>query len=259
VRLCGLDRVSLFGGVLVGFSLLLFRFSQVSVSTLTVVDWILLVPVALVSFAFGSKWLLEGVSFLKGGGLWPVVCLVYVFVWLIHASQFEVSVADSGVGTAFALFTLRCSSLFLTLSGVHLVILGEVVSMGPGSRIGEVAVTGSCSGLFSFLLFTVAFGVVGLDVGRVLGAVRLCVLFGLGAVGTLLMSGLRVFLVLIAGYLWGWGALGVAHACLGYILYPALISFFWYATLTWSTRLSKPSTQHDDQSLINRKVTLRRI
>lgn len=233
-----LGRLGVSGAFLVASSLLLFRFTQNSASALTAVDWVLLVPVGVVGFVVGSRWLFEKLSFLKPWkGLWPVVCVVYVFVWLLHASQFDVALSESGVGAAFAGFTLRYSSLLLTLSGVHSTVRGDVISMGSLSRVGEIAVTPLCSGFLSFVLFTAAFGVVLFDVGKTLGIWRLSVLFAMGILGTFVISGLRVFLVLMAGYLWGWDALGVAHAYLGYILFLALISFFWYATLNWCRRI----------------------
>jgi len=224
-------------------SLIVFRFTQISNATLTGYDWFLLVPVGTLSFVVGSKWLFERVSLLsRFREFWSISCLGYIFVWLLHASQADIALSQSPVGQAFASFTLHYSSLLLSLSGVHPVVTGEVISMGPLSRVGEIAVTPLCSGFLSCVLFAAGFSVVLLDVGRVLGGVRLAIAFGLGVAGTFAISGLRVFLVLITGYFWGWGALAVAHAYLGYVLFLSLISLFWYLTLDWCKRIQERRT-----------------
>jgi exosortase/archaeosortase family protein len=232
------DRFVWVGAVLVAVSLLVFRFTQVSALTITAPAWVVLILLGVGGFVAGSWLLFEHVTVLRSlRDLWPIFCLMDIFAWLIHASQIDIALSESSLGGGFALFTLRYSSLLLTLSGLHPVVVGEAISMGPLSKVGEIAVTPLCSGFLSFLLFLAAFTVVLLDVGRVLGALRLGVVFGLGAVATFAISGLRVFLVLLAGYLWGWDALGAAHAYLGYVLFLALISGFWYLTLDWCKRI----------------------
>jgi hypothetical protein len=196
------------GAVLVASSLITFRFTQIAVSTLTPLGWVLFVIVGVGGFILGSKWLFEHVYRLRSlRELWPILCLMDIFAWLIHASQIDVEVTQSSVGEMFAEFTLHYSTILLGLLGIRSVVSGEVVSMGAGSKVGAIAVTPFCSGLLSFVLFTVAFTVVLLDVGETLGLRRIVFLFVLGVAATFMISGLRVFLVLILGYYYGWGCL----------------------------------------------------
>ena len=233
-----LNRFAVTGSILVAASLILFRFTQISVSLLNGTAWVVAVVIGTVSFIIGSKWLFENVARLRSlRELWSMLCLMDIFAWLIHASQIDVEVTQSTVGVAFAAFTLRYSTLLLSVVGIRSDVSGEVISMGPASGVGPIAVTPLCSGLLSFILFTAAFVVVLLDVGKTLGPRRLGMLFVLGVAATFMISGLRVFLVLILGYYYGWSLLEVAHAYLGYVLFLSLISAFWYLTLKWCRKI----------------------
>jgi exosortase/archaeosortase family protein len=242
-----LDRFALTGAILVATSLLIFRLTQIWDQVLpwnlSGAGWVVLVVLGAGTFIVGSKWLFEHVIFLRSlRDLWPILCLMDIFAWLLHASQIDVEVTQSPLGVAFAAFTLRYSTLLLGLSGIHSNVSGEIISMGTGSGVGPIAVTPLCGGLLSFILFTVAFTVVLLDVGKTLGPQRLALLFGLGVVGTFVISGLRVFLVLVVGYYFGWGPLELAHEYLGYVLFLSLISVFWYLTLDWCRRIQMRQT-----------------
>jgi exosortase/archaeosortase family protein len=223
------------GAFLVAISLIILRYFMLADMNVT---WVFFIFVGGASFIVGSKWVLENVSRLQSyRDMWPVFCVVNVFAWMVHASQVDQWLAESSVGAAFASVTLLESTVLLRLSGVSPIVVGGVVSLGAMSKIGPVEVTGLCSGFLSFMLFTVAFSIVLIDVGKTLGARRLSGLFLLGVFGTFLISGFRVYLVLVLGYYWGLGVMEVGHLYLGYVLFLCLISAFWYATLDWSRRL----------------------
>jgi len=223
------------GASLVAVSLVILRYFMLAEMSLFWVVWILMGAASLV---VGSKWVLEHVTILRPyRDMWPVFCLGNMFAWLIHAGQIDQTLADSGIGSAFAHLTLLDSTLLLKLSGVPVAVDGQIVSMGSMSKVGPVAVTGLCSGFLSFVMFTAAFSLVSFDVGKTLGARRLSALFVLGVAGTFFISSLRVYLVLVLGYYWGWSILETARLYLGYVLFLCLISAFWYFTLEWSRRL----------------------
>jgi exosortase/archaeosortase family protein len=204
---------------------------------------VLLVLVGVLSFVAGSRWLLNNVPFLMPyRDLWPILCVLDVFAWLIHGSQVDVLITGSWVGAEFASVTLLTSSVLLGFSSIPVVVAGEVISMGSMSKVGAIAVTPLCSGFLSFVMFTLAFSIVLFDVGWSMGWWRLASLFLVGFVSTFIISTLRVYLVLVLGYYWGWDALNAAHLYLGYVLFLCLISAFWYCTFEWRKRLSLRST-----------------
>jgi exosortase/archaeosortase family protein len=169
--------------------------------------------------------------------MWAVFCVVNIFAWLIHAGQVDEVLAESSVGSAFAGLTVVNTALLLRISGIPVTAAGEVLYMGPQSKIGAIAVTGLCSGFLSFMMFVVAFSLLLFDVGRTLGPRRLLIMLGVGVTGTFVISSLRVYLVLVLGYYFGLGPMETAHLYLGYVLFLCLMVCFWYATLEWSRRL----------------------
>ena len=223
------------GFALVVVSLVILRYFMLAQMNMT---WIALIGVGIACFAFGSRLLVDNVPFLHPyKDMWAVFCVVNIFAWLIHAGQVDEVMANSSVGSAFAALTVANTAGLLKLSGVPVTSAGEILYMGPQSRIGAVAVTGLCSGFLSFMMFVVAFSLVLFDVGKTLGGRRLFFLLLLGVSGTFFISSMRVYLVLVLGYYFGLGPMETAHVYLGYVLFLCLIVCFWYATLEWSRRL----------------------
>jgi exosortase/archaeosortase family protein len=223
------------GLVLVVLSLVILRYFMLAQMDL---GWITLIAVGVVSFSLGSRLLVDNVTLLRPyRDMWAVFSVVNVFAWLIHAGQVDELLANSSVGSAFASLTIAYTGGLLKLSGVPVTATGEVLYLGPQSRIGAVAVTGLCSGFLSFAMFLFAFSLVLVDTGKTLGPKRLIFLLAIGASGTFLISSLRVYLVLVVGYYFGLTAMATAHQYLGYVMFLCLCVCFWYATLEWSRRL----------------------
>jgi exosortase/archaeosortase family protein len=228
--------MSLLGSVLVAVSLVLLRLYQVSHAN---VFWIILMGGGVVLFAIGSKWVLHGVRLLRDyDGVWPIFCVAMVIAWLIHAVQLENYVADSALGSGFARMTIYVTTCLLRFSHVHLTTDGNVLSLGPPFLMPAIRVTALCGGFLSVLMFVAAFSFVTIDIGRSLGFWRLTALVASGIAVTLLVSLLRLYVVLMAGFYWGWSALIIAHTYVGYVLFLSVTSVFWYASLEWNKHLS---------------------
>jgi exosortase/archaeosortase family protein len=210
-------------------------------------------PAAVLIFALGSKWVLQNVRILQAyRELWPVFSVAMAVAWLIHLGQFEEFATNTWLGADFGVATIEVNAFLLRISGINAQVQGQVLRMPPPSMVPAVGVTPLCGGFLSFLMFTVAFGIVLFDVGRQLGKVRLLGVFVLGAVATMIISILRVYIVLVLGFYWGFNVMMTAHTYLGYALFLAFISLFWYFTLRWSKRpmggapaaLSRPQMGH---------------
>ena len=222
------------GSSLVLVSLVLLRFFQLTDTDLL---WVSLMGVGVLMFVIGSRWVLEGVPRLVDyKGMWPVFCVAMVIAWLIHAGQLESYVAGSWLGRFFGGVTVYVTVALLHLTKVPVVVSGDVLSFGPPSLVGAVQVTPLCGGFLSVLMFIAAFSFVTLDVGRALGLVRLIPLLLSGTTMTIVASVLRVYVVTLAGFYWGWNALTLVHTYLGYALFLTVASLFWYVSLTWSKR-----------------------
>ena len=222
------------GSSLVLVSLVLLRFFQLTDTDLL---WVSLMGVGVLMFVIGSRWVLEGVPRLVDyKGMWPVFCVAMVIAWLIHAGQLESYVAGSRLGRFFGGVTVYVTVALLHLTKVPVVVSGDVLSFGPPSLVAAVQVTPLCGGFLSVLMFIAAFSFVTLDVGRALGLVRLIPLLLSGTTMTIVASVLRVYVVTLAGFYWGWNALTLVHTYLGYALFLTVASLFWYVSLTWSKR-----------------------
>jgi exosortase/archaeosortase family protein len=176
--------------------------------------------------------------------MWPVFSAAIAIAWLIHAAQLESLAAGSWLGAFFGIITVHVTVALLHLSNLHVAVSGDVLSFSPPSLIGAVQVTPLCGGFLSVLMFMAAFGLVTVDVGRSLGVWRLALLLASGTVMTVVAAILRVFVVVLVGFYWGWDALTLAHTYLGYVLFLSVASIFWYLSLRWSKHLTIPADQH---------------
>jgi len=238
----GLRLRVLMGAVFVLISLILLRFFQLVDASL---PWIAAMGVGVVIFVIGSRWILEGVSlFANYRDMWPIFSAAMAIAWLIHAAQLENLAAGSWLGAFFGTATVHVTLALLHLSNVHAAVSGDILSFSPPSLIGAVEVTPLCGGFLSVLMFIAAFGFVTVDVGRSLGIWRLTLLLASGTVMTVAVAVLRVFVVVLVGFYWGWDALTLAHTYLGYVFFLTVASFFWFISLRWSKQLTIAANQH---------------
>jgi len=222
------------GTIFLVCSLVLLRFFQLSNADL---GWIIIMAGGVFLFTIGTKWILENVRFLRSyRELWPFFAACMTLAWIIHSAQLEEMVANSRLGEAFGAVAAQTATLLLRLSGVDANLHGQLLSMAPPSKVPAVLVTPLCGGLLSFLMFTFAFGVVLLDVGKRIPRHSLAGLFLLGALVTFFISSVRLYLVLVLGFHWGLDVMMLAHNYLGYVLFLTFIAIFWYFTLSMSNR-----------------------
>jgi exosortase/archaeosortase family protein len=223
------------GLALVVVSLGLLRFFQLSDASLF---WIALMGIGVIIFVIGSKWVLDGVSlFADYRTMWPVFAAAMTIAWLIHAAQIETYAANSWLGEFFGNVTVHVTLALLRISHVPVTATGSILSFGAPSLVGAVEVTPLCGGFLSVLMFIAAFSFVTVDVGRSLGLWRLSLLLLGGISMTIVSALLRVYVVTLAGFYWGWDVLNLAHTYLGYILFLSVASLFWYISLEWSKHL----------------------
>lgn len=216
-------------------SLDLLRFFQLSDAN---PFWITLMGVGVVMFVTGSKWVLDGVSrFTEYRSMWPVFGAAMSIAWLIHAAQVETYAANSWIGEFFGNVTVYVTLALLHTSHVPVTATGGILSFGAPSLVGAVEVTPLCGGFLSVLMFIAAFSFVTVDVGRSLGLWRLSLLLLLGVSMTIVAALLRVYVVTLVGFYWGWDVLNLTHTYLGYILFLSVASLFWYVSLEWSNHL----------------------
>jgi archaeosortase C (PEF-CTERM variant) len=124
----------------------------------------------------------------------------------------------------------------LSLSGITSEIDGITIIFltREGAQINLLIAT-SCSGVYSFAIFTAAFiAFVGTEFRE--WDPRLKWFLALGILAAYLANLLRMYLIVVTGYLEGREALLWTHANAGWLIYMAWIALFWWLLFRWFFR-----------------------
>jgi archaeosortase C (PEF-CTERM variant) len=125
---------------------------------------------------------------------------------------------------------LRASGVSSSINGVNITY---IPAAGPPSKTLLIAT--SCSGVYSFAIFTAAFlAFVGTEFTEWDG--RLKWFLGLGIMAAYVANLLRMYIIVMVGYFYGSDALLWAHANVGWIIYMAWIGTFWWLLFRWFFR-----------------------
>jgi archaeosortase C (PEF-CTERM variant) len=134
----------------------------------------------------------------------------------------------------------------LTASGVTSSIDGITISFltVDSERINLLIAT-SCSGVYSFAIFTSAFiAFVATEFTK--WDSRLKWFLGLGILAAYVANLLRMYIIVMVGHYYGSDALLWAHANVGWIIYMAWIALFWWLLFRWFFR------QRAEEEALNR-------
>ena len=104
-----------------------------------------------------------------------------------------------------------------------------------GSQSTTLLIATSCSGVYSFAIFTAAF--IAFVATEFTGWDRRLKWFmGLGILAAYVANLLRMYIIIMVGYYHGSEALKWAHANVGWIIYMAWIALFWWLLFRWFFR-----------------------
>ncbi|MBI3840656.1 MAG: exosortase/archaeosortase family protein [Thaumarchaeota archaeon] len=164
----------------------------------------------------------------------PIFAVAILLLGLFSPSDWQNSVFGSVYGSLLMQLTTRLGVLVLNAEGVGATIAGGSTIVLPSvSKVAAVSVTQACGGIEEVFVFSVAFALIFVDVGRKAPRKALPLL-PVGLVGTYLVSLVRVDAVVLTGYLYGFDAMEVVHLYAGMLLYVAFFSAFWYLSLKWT-------------------------
>jgi archaeosortase C (PEF-CTERM variant) len=125
---------------------------------------------------------------------------------------------------------LRASGVSSTINGINITY---IPAAGPPSKTLLIAT--SCSGVYSFAIFTAAFlAFVATEFTEWDG--RLKWFMALGILAAYVANLLRMYIIVMVGYFYGSDALLWAHANVGWIIYMAWIALFWWLLFRWFFR-----------------------
>lgn len=154
-------------------------------------------------------------------------------MWVFAASGWATLLYESQVGSAMASATTDISAWLLSAFGLKVFWYGTLITLtGPAGRV-VLDVTNACGGASSSIVFTAAFLLMVADVGRRrrLGGRQVGILFALGGATIFLMNVVRVSILGAVAYYLGLGPMDALHQYLGYFLFVAAVSYFWWFSL----------------------------
>jgi archaeosortase C (PEF-CTERM variant) len=125
---------------------------------------------------------------------------------------------------------LRVSGVTSTINGINITY---VPAAGPPPKTLLIAT--SCSGVYSFAIFTSAF-IAFVSTEFTKWDKRLKWFLGLGILAAYVANLIRMYIIIMIGYYHGSEALKWAHANVGWIIYMAWIALFWWLLFRWFFR-----------------------
>jgi archaeosortase C (PEF-CTERM variant) len=125
---------------------------------------------------------------------------------------------------------LRGSGVTSTIDGITITF---ITAEGPPPI--NLLIATSCSGVYSFAIFTAAF-IAFVATEFTEWDRRLKWFLALGILAAYLSNLLRMYIIVMVGYFYGSDALVWAHAHVGWIIYMAWIALFWWLLFRWFFR-----------------------
>lgn len=204
-------------------------------------------PIGIAMFIVGFYLGFSGTSFYsKFRGMMFFLALAVFMSWMAWDTGFHDYIVDSSYGSFLTSVTIKFSVYVLNLLGYNVSNTGGQITFGGDSKIQSFDVISSCSGADTTILFLAAFILMLADQGRHASVKKLVVCFVGGGVGTYFVSMMRVPLLGIVGYHYGYDTLETYHMYSGYLIFLGSIMIFWYLSLRWINKKQNYTTIKPD-------------
>ncbi len=191
-------------------------------------------PIGIGIFVFGFYLSLSGTNFYnKFRGMVLFMSLAVFMSWMAWDTGLHDYIVNSTYGSFLARIAVNFSVYFLNGFGYHVSNVGNEITFLGNSKLQSFDVVNACSGADTTILFLVAFVLMLADQGRRVSIQKLAVCFVLGGIGTYLASIIRIPLLGIIGYYYGYDTLETFHMYSGYLIFLGSIVAFWYLSLRW--------------------------
>jgi exosortase/archaeosortase family protein len=173
--------------------------------------------------------------FRKFGTLFPLLIGAVFMTWMAWDTGLHEYLVNSSYGSGLAVIARNVAVFVLDLIGIHATNVGNQIILPASSKVQSFDVANSCSGADTTILFLGAFSLLLADVGRrsLTSKRKIVVCFALGALGTYLTAIMRIPLLGIIGYYFGYGTMETFHMYSGYLIFLASIAIFWWLSLRW--------------------------
>ena len=224
-----LSSKTVFGLVLMSFAFGLYFIYQTGNGKM-----LFLPPIGIAVFVAGFHVGFSGTSFYsKFRGMMLFMTLAVFMSWMAWDTGLHDYIVNSSYGSFLTDVTIKFSVYVLNLLGYNVSNTGGQIIFSGNSMIQSFDVVNSCSGADTTILFLAAFILMLADQGRRASIRKLAVCFVGGGIGTYLVSMMRVPLLGIVGYHYGYDTLETYHMYSGYLIFLGSIVAFWYLSLRW--------------------------
>lgn len=191
-------------------------------------------PIGIALFILGFYLSFSGTSFYnRFRGMMLFMALAVFMSWMAWDTGLHDYIVNSSYGSFLAGITIKFSVYFLNAFGYHVANTGNQITFLGNSKVQSFDVINSCSGADTTILFLAAFVLMLADQGRQASVQKLAVCFVCGGIGTYFVSIIRIPLLGIIGYYYGYDTLETFHMYSGYLIFLGSIVAFWYLSLRW--------------------------
>ena len=194
-------------------------------------------PIGIALFILGFYMSFSGTNFYtRFRGMVLFLSFAVFMTWMAWDTGLHDDIVNSSYGSFLAGITVKFSVYILDTAGYHVSSAGNEIIFPGDSKVQSFDVLNACSGADTTILFLAAFVLMLADQGRKASVQKLAVCFVCGGIGTYLVSMMRVPLLGIVGYHYGYDTLETYHMYSGYLIFLVSIMAFWYLSLRWINR-----------------------
>ena len=172
--------------------------------------------------------------------------------WMAWDTGLHDYIVNSQYGSALAEIARTVAVHVLDMAGIHASNIGNQIILPAGSKVQSFDVVNSCSGADTTILFLGAFSLMLLDIRRrSVSSKKIAACFVLGGLGLYLTAIMRIPLLGMIGYYFGYGTMETFHTYSGYIIFLASVVAFWWLSIRW---IGDKRTRQDKFVLKNQKL-----
>jgi len=188
----------------------------------------------------------------KFGTMFPFIVGAVFMTWMAWDTGLHDYIVNSSYGSALAEIARTVAVHVLDMTGIDAANVGNQIILPAGSKVQSFDVVNSCSGADTTILFLGAFSLMLLDIRRrSVSSKKIAACFVLGGLGLYLTAIMRIPLLGMIGYYFGYGTMETFHAYSGYIIFLASVAAFWWLSIRW---IGDKRTRQDKFVLKNQKL-----
>lgn len=191
-------------------------------------------PTGMALFVIGFYLGFSGTNFFKKfHGMILFITLAVFMSWIAWDTGLHDDIVNSQYGQILAGVTRAFTVHFLNGLGFHVSSVGDQIHFSGNSKINSLTIINACSGADTTILFLAAFALMLVDLGRKAKIQKLAICFVGGAIGTYFVSMVRIPLLGLVGYYYGYDAIETYHMYSGYLIFLSSVMIFWWLSLRW--------------------------